>query len=88
MPAYLLQRLLVLVRALEQLVQGHRVLAKLCGVGHIRHMQPVEGHEGDAATPRLVQQPHQLQAGAVIVNHHLAGKQQQRNNMCGRLVQA
>lgn len=70
-PCYLLHCLLVLVGALEQLVQRHCILLELGGVGNVWHMQPVEWHEGNTPTPRLVEQPHQVKAHTVILNNHL-----------------
>lgn len=68
---HLLHCLLVSVWALEQLVEGHCVLLELGGVRDVRHLQPVEGHEGHTPAPGLVQQLDQVQAHSVVVNNNL-----------------
>lgn len=69
---YLLHSLLVLVRALDELVKGDCVLLELSRVVDVWDMQPVQGHEGDAPLAYFVQLSHKLQAHTVIINHNLA----------------
>jgi hypothetical protein len=60
----------------QHLVQRDSVLAVLLGVGQLRDIQLVQGHEGDAPLLVLVQVGHQLHAHLMAVHHHLRGSTQ------------